>query len=63
MGGTGERALGDVAKVLANPEIRARLAGMGLETVGNTPAEFSAIVKIDHAKWGKVIRDANIKLD
>ena len=53
----------DVAKVLANPEIRAKLAAMGLEAVGNAPAEFAAIVKNDHAKWGKVIRDANIKLD
>jgi tripartite-type tricarboxylate transporter receptor subunit TctC len=58
-----DKVSADVAKVLAMPEIRTRLAGMGLETVGNTPAEFAAIVKNDHAKWGKVIRDANIKLD
>lgn len=58
-----DRISADVAKVLAMPDIRARLAGMGLETVGNTPAEFAAIVRNDHAKWGKVIRDANIKLD
>jgi len=58
-----DKVAADVAKVLAMPEIRERLAGMGLETVGNTPAEFAAIVKNDHAKWGKVIRDANIKLD
>ena len=58
-----DKVAADVARVLANPEIRAKLAGMGLETVGNTPAEFAAVVKIDHAKWGKVIRDANIKLD
>jgi len=58
-----DKVAADVAKVLAMPEIREKLAGMGLETVGNTPAEFAAIVKNDHAKWGKVIRDANIKLD
>jgi tripartite-type tricarboxylate transporter receptor subunit TctC len=45
------------------PDIRAKLAGMGLEPVGNTPAEFAATVRNDYAKWGKVIRDANIKLD
>jgi tripartite-type tricarboxylate transporter receptor subunit TctC len=58
-----DKVAADVARVLANPDIRAKLAGMGLETVGNSPAEFAAIVKNDHAKWGKVIRDANIKLD
>ena len=58
-----DKVAADVAKVLADPDIRAKLAAMGLETVGNAPAEFAAIVKNDHAKWGKVIRDANIKLD
>ncbi|MFO1363438.1 MAG: tripartite tricarboxylate transporter substrate binding protein [Burkholderiales bacterium] len=53
----------DTAKVLAMPEVRAKLAGIGLEPVGISPAEFAGIVKHDHAKWGKVIRDANIKLD
>jgi tripartite-type tricarboxylate transporter receptor subunit TctC len=53
----------DVAKVLAMAEVRSRLAAIGLEPVGTTPAEFAAIVRQDYAKWGKVIRDANIKLD
>lgn len=58
-----DKVAADVAKVLASPDIRAKLAALGLETVGNTPAEFAAVVKNDHAKWGKVIRDANIRLD
>jgi tripartite-type tricarboxylate transporter receptor subunit TctC len=45
------------------PDIRARLAAIGLEPVGTTSAEFAAIVRKDYEKWGKVIRDANIKLD
>jgi tripartite-type tricarboxylate transporter receptor subunit TctC len=58
-----DKVAADTAKVLAMPDIRAKLAGMGLEPVGNTPAEFAATVRNDYAKWGKVIRDANIKLD
>jgi len=58
-----DRLAADTAKVLAMPEVREKLAAIGLEAVGNTPAEFAAIVRNDHAKWGKVIRDANIKLD
>jgi tripartite-type tricarboxylate transporter receptor subunit TctC len=58
-----DKVSADVARVLAMPEIRTRLAAIGLEPVGTTPAEFSAIVRKDYEKWGKVIRDANIKLD
>lgn len=58
-----EKIAADTAKVLAMPEVRQKLAASGLEVVGTTPAEFAAIVRRDHEKWGKVIRDANIKLD
>lgn len=58
-----DKLAADIAKVLAMPEIRAKLENIGLEPVGNSPAEFAAVVKNDHAKWGKVIRDAGIKLD
>jgi tripartite-type tricarboxylate transporter receptor subunit TctC len=53
----------DIAKVLAMPDVRAKLAAIGLEPVGTTPAEFAAVVQKDYEKWGQVIRNANIKLD
>src|SRR5688572_5774545 len=58
-----DKVAADTAKVLAMPEVRDKLAAIGLEPVGNSPADFAAIVRKDHEKWGKVIRDANIKLD
>jgi tripartite-type tricarboxylate transporter receptor subunit TctC len=58
-----DKLAADLAKVLAMPEVRKRLTDIGLEPVGTTPAQFAAIVKNDHAKWGEVIRNANIKLD
>jgi tripartite-type tricarboxylate transporter receptor subunit TctC len=58
-----DKLAADFAKVLAMPEVRKRLTDIGLEPVGTTPAQFAAIVKNDHAKWGEVIRNANIKLD
>jgi tripartite-type tricarboxylate transporter receptor subunit TctC len=58
-----DKIAADTAKVLAMPDVKAKLAAIGLETVGNSPAEFAAIVRNDHQKWGKVIRDANIKLE
>ena len=50
----------DTLKVLAQPDIRARFTQLGLDTVGNTPAELGAIIKSDIAKWSKVIKEAGI---
>ncbi len=38
-----------------------KLEGLGLQLVGNTPAEFAEIVKKEMPMWGKVIKDAGIK--
>jgi len=48
----------DVMKVL--PDLRARFAQLGLDTVGSAPAELAVIVKTDIAKWSKVIKEAGI---
>ncbi len=58
-----DKLAADIARVLAMPDIRAKLENIGLEPVGMGPTEFAAVVKNDHAKWGEVIRNANIKLD
>lgn len=58
-----QKLAADFAKVLAMPEVRKKLVDLGLEPIGNSPAEFAAIVASDHEKWGRVIRNANIKLD
>ena len=50
-----------VVKVLKTPEVRDRLLGMGAEAVGNTPEEFGAFLRSETAKWGKVLRDADIR--
>jgi len=50
-------------QALARPDVRERLAGIGLEPVSNTPQEFAAQVKADIAKWRKVIQEVNIKAD
>jgi len=51
----------ETAKLLAQPDVRGKLEGLGLQLVGNTPAEFLEIVKTEAPMWGKVIRDAGIK--
>ena len=53
---------GETVKALATPEVRKRFDELGLEPVGNTPAEFAAIIKKETPDWAKVIKDAGIKL-
>jgi tripartite-type tricarboxylate transporter receptor subunit TctC len=53
----------DVAKVLQQADFREKIAGMGADVVGSTPAQFGAFMKSESAKWGKVIREANIKAE
>jgi tripartite-type tricarboxylate transporter receptor subunit TctC len=53
---------GETVKVLAMPEVRKKFDGLGLEIVGNTPAEFAAVIRKETPEWAKVIKDAGIKL-
>ena len=48
---------------LAQAEVKEKFAGAGLETVSSTPAEFGAFLRGEIAKWGKVAKEANIKID
>jgi tripartite-type tricarboxylate transporter receptor subunit TctC len=52
----------ETVKTLAMPDVRKRLDELGLEVVGNTPAEFAAVIKKEIPEWAKVIKDADIKL-
>ncbi len=52
----------ETVKTLAMPEVRKKFDELGLEPVGNTPAEFAAVIKKEMPEWGKVIKDAGIKL-
>jgi len=53
----------DVSKVLQQADFKEKIAGMGADVVGSTPAQFGAFMKSESAKWGKVIREANIKAE
>ncbi len=57
-----EKLNGETVKTLAMPEVRKKFDELGLEPVGNTPAEFAAVIKKEMPEWAKVIKDAGIKL-
>ncbi|WP_454688585.1 Bug family tripartite tricarboxylate transporter substrate binding protein [Achromobacter aloeverae] len=52
-----------IAKVLADPALRARLAQDGIETVGSSPEEFNRALLAEIDKWHQVVVDAHIKLE
>ncbi|HEY2247362.1 MAG TPA: tripartite tricarboxylate transporter substrate binding protein [Bradyrhizobium sp.] len=53
----------EIAKSVAQPEVRERLAQLGFTPVASTPDEFAARIKLEIDKWGKVVRDANLKIE
>jgi len=50
----------DVAKAMMSPDMKARITDQGFNIIVSSPQEFSEKIKRDVAKWGKVIKDANI---
>lgn len=53
----------ETAKVLRQAGVVERLGREGAEPVGNTPAEFNTYVRAEYAKFGKLIKDKDIKSD
>jgi tripartite-type tricarboxylate transporter receptor subunit TctC len=53
----------EIVKIIATPEMKERLATLGLEPVGDSPEEFAAQMKVEMEKWVKVIRAAKIKAE
>jgi tripartite-type tricarboxylate transporter receptor subunit TctC len=52
-----------VAGILAQPDVKARLNTLGFEAIGSTPAGFATFIESEMTKYGKIIRDANIKAE
>jgi tripartite-type tricarboxylate transporter receptor subunit TctC len=53
----------EVSAALADPGMKTRLADLGAEPMPMTSAEFTKLMADETAKWGKVIREANIKIE
>lgn len=52
-----------LVEVLQEDEVKQRLADLGAQPIGSTPAEFAAFLKKEDTKWGEVVRKGQIKLD
>jgi len=52
-----------VARIIGTPDMRDKLATQGVEPYVNGPEAFATLMKSDMAKWAKVIKQSNIKID
>jgi tripartite-type tricarboxylate transporter receptor subunit TctC len=53
----------DVTRVISDHAFAEKyLAAQGLESITGTPGQFAAFVRAETARWGKVIKDADIKV-
>jgi tripartite-type tricarboxylate transporter receptor subunit TctC len=53
----------EIVRILALPDVRERLISQGAEPVGDTPEQFAQYIKSEAAKWGKVIKTLNLKIE
>ena len=58
-----ERLQKEIARALTSPDVKAKLTGIGAEPIANTPEEFAAMMRVETAKWSKIVKDANIKVE
>ena len=58
-----ERLHSDSVKILRAPGNQERLATDGSIAIASTPEEFASFINAEHAKWSKVVRDANIRIE
>ena len=53
----------ELVKIMHTPDVKERLAGMATDPLTSTPEEFAAYLRQEIAKWGDVVRKANLKAD
>jgi len=58
-----DRIYKEVSDVLKMQDVKDRFKALGLDIIGNTPAEFANFIAKDQKKWAQVIKDSGAKVD
>lgn len=53
----------DINKVLKDPELRKKLGDQGADVAGSTPEQFATLIRDDIARWGKIVKESNARID
>jgi tripartite-type tricarboxylate transporter receptor subunit TctC len=57
------RLSAEIVQAVAVPAVREHIMKLGLEIVGNTPAEYAAFLKEENVKWGKLVQALGLKVE
>jgi len=57
------RLQGEIAKIVAMPDVKERFASISYEPVGSTPEQFANLIRVEVAKWAKVVKETNFKVE
>ena len=57
------RVNGDVVKALQQPDFRTMLIANSIDPIGSSPEVLAQFIRIEMAKWAKVVRDADVRVD
>ena len=58
-----DKLAAEIAKMMTDDDVKAKLAVIGATPVGSSPKEFTTYVNAEIKRWGEVIRPMNITLD
>jgi len=58
-----DRVAADLAKVQARQDVKDRLGELGVEAISSTPEQFGEFIVKETARWGKLIKEANIRVE
>ena len=50
-------------RILALPDVKERWIAQGADPVGDTPEQFAQYIRAEAAKWGRVIKALNLKIE
>ena len=51
----------EINRIMMLPDVREKMEAMGVEAVNETPEQFAAVMRADAEKWGRLVRELNIK--
>ena len=54
---------GQVVRIIAQPDVKSRVEGLGFDIIGSSPAEFTAQIRVEVEKWTQVVKAAGIKVN
>ena len=53
----------EIARIMRSPEVATKLAADGSQALGSTPDQFGAMLKVESAKWSKLVKDIWLKAE